>query len=321
MTIFISYSHRDKNYVGALATNLKPLQREYGIEYWDDSKIPLGKSWKEEIDRTLRAASVGVLLVSPDFLASEFINRVELPSLLNSAQERGLTICAVHVRPSVWKHVRALRSLQAANDPAKPIASLLPHEQEAAWAEIATRIADVLSERGASADKISPAVEASQELFEKVHLFVNKALDLKSAFQFVGDTAFHSEEDERELTDAVVAYNALFEDLYARGEEQMHRVLLHVPEEIGDELRELLLFALEDLHRAGVFQLNEVRVRINRVRRGDVPDDQRDAYVQVTREMMQPLVRVIADRAPLLERKTKRLREKISRLARSAARQ
>src|ERR1035441_4246763 len=74
-------------------------------------------------DRALLAASVAVLLVSPDFLASDFIVHHELPNLLRLAQHRQLPILWVAVTASAYQATE-LREYQALNDPSRPLDSL-----------------------------------------------------------------------------------------------------------------------------------------------------------------------------------------------------
>jgi hypothetical protein len=89
-----------------------------GGRLWTDPYIQTGDVWRREVIDGLARARIGVLLVSPDFLASEFIRNVELPALLEAAAKGDLTLVCVPVRTSVVD--LALPELLAYQWPLKP---------------------------------------------------------------------------------------------------------------------------------------------------------------------------------------------------------
>jgi hypothetical protein len=139
--IFVSYSHKDSEWLERLQIHLKPVTRSGMIKVWADTEIRPGAKWKEEIEAALNLARVAVLLVTPDFLASDFIAEKELPPLLEAAEKQGLIILWVPVKASLYMR-SAVAEYQAAINPSQPLESLSSADVNKKLVEIATKIVE-----------------------------------------------------------------------------------------------------------------------------------------------------------------------------------
>ncbi|WP_228057979.1 COR domain-containing protein [Nostoc sp. LEGE 12447] len=137
--VFISYSHQDQEWLTKLQKHLKPIIRNQNLLVWDDTKIQAGAEWSKEIENALAAAKIAVLLVSPNFLASDFIHENELPPLLNAAQAKGLTIIWIPLSFSSYEETE-IEQYQSAHPPNQPLDSLNPAQENKAWVDICKKI-------------------------------------------------------------------------------------------------------------------------------------------------------------------------------------
>jgi internalin A len=102
---------------------------------WDDTHIKPGAKWKDEIKEALSTAKVAVLLVSSEFLASDFIAEDELPPLLKAAEQDGLIIVWIPVSFSAYKKT-PIAQYQAAHDPNRPLDSLKGAQRKKTLVEV-----------------------------------------------------------------------------------------------------------------------------------------------------------------------------------------
>lgn len=143
-SVFISYSHCDREYLDRLLVHLRPLEKEGMIDLWVDTRIRPGDRWKKEIEKALARATVAVLLVSADFLASDFITDNELPPLLRNAEEKGTRIIPLILKPCRFTRDKDLRHFQAINDPQNSFVVISEGEQETLYDALATEIEKTL---------------------------------------------------------------------------------------------------------------------------------------------------------------------------------
>jgi hypothetical protein len=143
--VFVSYSHHDKVWLERLQIHLKPLERRGLIDRWDDTKLISGSRWRKEIENAIATAKVAVLLISADYLASEFIAKDELRPLLDSAEKKGMVILPVIVSPCLFTET-PLAQFQAVNRPDEPLIGLDFSKQEEIFVSVAKAIEDALSQ-------------------------------------------------------------------------------------------------------------------------------------------------------------------------------
>jgi len=147
--IFISYSHKDGDWLQTLKTFLSQDIASDRFSIWDDTQIAPGRVWREEIAREIGNASVAVLLVTQDFLASPFITSEEVPALLRAAAKRGASVIWIPVKPATIDRT-LLSAFQAPINPAKPLEARRGAARGNAWIKIADAIASAAASRSAN---------------------------------------------------------------------------------------------------------------------------------------------------------------------------
>ena len=101
-TVFVSYSHANPDWRDKLLVLLKPFVRQGQLQVWADPYIKTGGMWRRNIDAALARRGVGVVLLTPDLLASDFIADGELPHLLWAARAGDVTLVSVPIGCSRW---------------------------------------------------------------------------------------------------------------------------------------------------------------------------------------------------------------------------
>ncbi len=136
--VFIAYSHRDRDLLGELQVHLKPLQKAWMLDLWDDLRVDAGPRGADELRRAIAATRVAVLLVSPAFIESPFVVNHALPALLAAQEHPRAAVMCLYLRPALdvfaefkfedprTEAPRSVRitSFNGLNDPLQPLADL-----------------------------------------------------------------------------------------------------------------------------------------------------------------------------------------------------
>ncbi len=140
--LFYSYSHKDESLRNELETHLKLLQRQGMIESWHDRDIEAGDEWKRKIDDNLEQADIILLLVSADFVASDYCYEKEMGRALERHEKSEARVIPVIVRDVNW-HTAPFAKLQAL--PKDGVAVTKWPDKDSAWRNVSEGIEKVAS--------------------------------------------------------------------------------------------------------------------------------------------------------------------------------
>jgi hypothetical protein len=140
--VFYSYSHKDAELRDSLGTYLAPLVQQKKIAEWHDRKIEPGANWETEIKSELDSADLILLLVSADFLASEYCFGVEVETALARLKRGEVKVVPVLLKQCLWSESR-FSELQIIPRDAKPITSWSSREE--ALTNVAEEISKLVS--------------------------------------------------------------------------------------------------------------------------------------------------------------------------------
>ena len=145
-SIFISYAHEDEKYITELKPFLRVLERDCNIAYWYDKKIQGGDDWEEEIRKHMSRAKVALLLVSQDFIASDFIHNEELPELTKAAKNDGATLLWLPISHCTWESTSFADFQSAAGtNPNRPLSEMEKVDKDLVYKKLFREIKDAFN--------------------------------------------------------------------------------------------------------------------------------------------------------------------------------
>jgi HEAT repeat protein len=157
MKLFFSYAHKDEPLRDELAKHLSLLKRQNIIIDWHDRNITAGTDWAQAIDHNLNTANIILLLISADFLASDYCYDKEMTRALEHHNQSTARVIPIILRPCDW-HSAPFGKLQALPKDAKPVTQW--SDQDEAFTHIAQGIRKAVAEL--QQRKTSPATPQSK---------------------------------------------------------------------------------------------------------------------------------------------------------------
>jgi hypothetical protein len=150
--VFFSFSHKDEALRDQLETHLAMLKRQGLVESWHDRRMTAGSQLNWEIDKELNAADIILLLLSPDFLASDYCYKIEKARALERHSEGSARLISIVLRPCEWMHTDLAAYVVTPKD-GRPI-SQWP-DRDSAFLDVTTSIRLAIEEIG----KAGPPLE------------------------------------------------------------------------------------------------------------------------------------------------------------------
>lgn len=158
--LFYSYSQKDARLCELLETHLMALQRSGLIRSWYDRKIEPGAAWSEQIQSAMERAGIILLLISPDFIASDYCYEIELPFAMKRHASGDAVVIPVLLRPVVYQDA-PFAKLQMLPKGARPVIEW--GRRDEAFNDIAAAIRAVIIEKRLHAEVASSRESESQE--------------------------------------------------------------------------------------------------------------------------------------------------------------
>ena len=144
-TIFISYSPQDQDWKNRIVSHLAALEKQGMIDVWDDPRLGAGEDWYPATQKAIDSARIAILLISADYLTSQYLLKKEIPHLLEIRQQRGLSVIPVLVSQCLWQEVAWLRSIQIFPAGARPLSILSAADIEGEMVKLVKLVSNILS--------------------------------------------------------------------------------------------------------------------------------------------------------------------------------
>ncbi|MBQ7795462.1 MAG: toll/interleukin-1 receptor domain-containing protein [Lachnospiraceae bacterium] len=141
LKVFMSYSHVDEGFKEKLEVHLSPLKRNKKICSWNDSELLVGTMIDDEINKHLEHDDIIILLVSADFINSDYCYGIEMEKAIERCKKGECKIVPVILRPCLWKETPLKKLLCLPRD-GKAIS--MYENEDSAYLEVVTALNKII---------------------------------------------------------------------------------------------------------------------------------------------------------------------------------
>jgi hypothetical protein len=141
--IFYCYAHKDQLLRDELERHLGTLKRLNQITSWYDREIQAGTDWEQEIETQLTAANIILLLISADFISSDYCYTKEMKKALELQNAGHAYVVPIILRPVDWRGT-PIAKLQALPSNGQPVISSYWHDLDEALEDVARNIRSIV---------------------------------------------------------------------------------------------------------------------------------------------------------------------------------
>lgn len=197
LEVFCCFDSNDGNLLAELRAHLIPLQHEGLIRLWANVDIGAGEEWQKEIDRHLNSAPIILLLVSPDFMASEYAYSKEMKQALKRHEDNDALVIPVILRPTDW-HNAPFGKLQSLPKNGMPVTGSAWHTRDEAFLNVAAGVRKAVKDRRSAEDLQREAErEAEEERIRREDAARRRRMEELALLQAEDERRRRLEEEER----------------------------------------------------------------------------------------------------------------------------
>ena len=194
--IFCSYAHEDQIFVHQLRAHFASIQRRYHSVLWTDLEVQEGEEWEATILKHLNTAQIILLLISSDFMNSEYCYHTEMPRAMERHNQKEARVIPILIRSVARWQDAPFGKLQILPADGKPITHW--HATDDAFAHVIEKISHVVSELARkNEDHINP--EQSSIIASTISVLQQSALPLplnsSALFEMPGSKSFEHQEE------------------------------------------------------------------------------------------------------------------------------